>query len=300
MLHLRSVHKQLKDHHKLAVKRFNTTHRHAKRLLRKHRIPLEKLRGHATRTVALAGVAAASAVGPVFAATQQPAPPPDPSFAPFDLTRMQPTTAEAFGPAKAEASQKGLFVKKVQEIIPHPEQGLNATQEQQLIGLVSEQYGLNVKTELNGIRLNMSYGVAAKEQNLPLYHGDHRPNLTPGTGAWGYFANSKKELTPLDVQREANYGVVQTWLAPGFDKDVAKYKDFFHHRPMLFINPVNGKAWVVAIEDAGPNPSLHRAFGMAPAVADGLEIGSPAPIFALFLDDPSGSIPLGSVAGGAQ
>ena len=136
-----------------------------------------------------------------------------------------------------------------------------------------------VTAELNGIRLNRSYGLIGAEQHLARYPGDtmashfNTPNgptpqdeiqrvyssgMAPGLGGWGYFARSASEMTQEESDREKYYIAVQSFLAPGFAERTGEYIRFFKFRKMLVVNPQNGKSMVVVIGDAGPGKSTGK------------------------------------------
>src|SRR5690606_27742830 len=117
-------------------------------------------------------------------------------------------------------------------------------------------FNMTITAELEGKRLNRSYGYIGAEQHLARYPGDtmathfdnaedsgryYSSGMAPGLGAWGYFA-SKNGLTEEDKLREKYYIATQTFLAPGFRENVREYVNFFKYRKMLVVNPDNGKS----------------------------------------------------------
>jgi hypothetical protein len=190
---------------------------------------------------------------------------------------------------------------------------LTTDQEATISGVLSREYGFDVRPEIDGIRLNRSYGYIGAEQHLMRYPGDTmashfattdeaftygKSGMAPGRGAWGYFATSKYEMTQKDIDREKYYLAVQTFLAPGFHDNVKKYVDFFKYRKMLVVNPQNGKAMVVVIGDAGPAQWTGKQLGGSPEVmkylerVDGRAKGA---VLYFFINDPDDKIPLGPV-----
>ncbi len=228
-----------------------------------------------------------------------------------------PKIQTTFPTASAQISQvidKRVFlVYDLKNILPQDVGPLTSVQEQNVSEVLTRTYGMKVSPELNGIRLNTSYGYIGQEQHLKRFPGDsmtghfESPELAdsywsygmaPGLGAWGYFANSQNALSQTDIDREKYYIAVQTFLAPGFEGNVKKYVDFFKYRKMLVVNPQNGKAVVADIADAGPAPWTGKQLGGSPEVmrylerVDGRQKG---PVLYFFIDDPSDTIPLGPV-----
>ncbi|MFH1955505.1 MAG: hypothetical protein ABIJ36_01155 [Patescibacteria group bacterium] len=92
-----------------------------------------------------------------------------------------------------------------------------------------KDYNLNVTAEIEGKKLNRSYGLIGGEQHLFRFPGDtllkHAENaedvamylpsgIVPGLGAWGYFSFSNKDFTKEDMLNERYYIAVQTFLQP--------------------------------------------------------------------------------------
>src|SRR5581483_6069739 len=114
-------------------------------------------------------------------------------------------------------------------LLPHEVAPLSPDQENKIAQVLSEHTGLTVVSELNGIRLNRTYGYIGQEQHLARYPGDtmvthfesgkerqlyNDKGMAPGLGAWGYFASSRDTMTVKDALREKWYIAVQTFLAP--------------------------------------------------------------------------------------
>lgn len=195
-----------------------------------------------------------------------------------------------------------------QEVIP-----LSGDQEAKIGSLFSEAFSMKVSAELEGKRLNRSYGLIGAEQHLMRYPGDTisshfasaeeaasfaASGMAPGRGAWGYFAPSMEAMTQKDVEREKYYIAVQTFLSPGWNENVNELYAFFKFRKMLVVNPENGKAMVVVIGDAGPAPFTGKHLGGSPEVMRYLERvdgGAKGPVLYFMIDDPDDSIPLGPV-----
>lgn len=207
----------------------------------------------------------------------------------------------------------GFLISNLQSTLPSEVRPLTVEEEASVSAVLSRDFKLPVSAELDGIRLNRSYGYIGAEQHLARYPGDtmesHFDNqedrekytssgMAPGLGAWGYFAPSRYDLTQEDTNREKYYIATQTFLAPGFDENVRRYIEFFKYRKMLVVNPENGKAMVVVIGDAGPGRSTGKHLGGSPEVmkylerVDGKQKG---PVLYYFIDDPTDTVPLGPI-----
>lgn len=183
----------------------------------------------------------------------------------------------------------------------------------QIEEILSKNFGFEVRTELEGIRLNRSYGIIGGEQHLYRFPGDNlfkhadtardwamygSAGIAPGLGAWGYFAPSELEFSEKDKLREKYYLAVQTYLAPGFAENVVRYRDFFKFRKMIVVNPQSGQAVVAVVGDAGPAEWTGKHLGGSPEVMHylGLATGPrKGPVLYFFINDPGDTIPLGPV-----
>lgn len=221
--------------------------------------------------------------------------------------------AQQIQPVK-QIDRKAVLLVELAGVVPSQVRPLSTQEEQQIAEILTETYGMKVSAELDGKRLNRSYGLIGGEQHLYRYPGDtlakHAINpedramylpsgIAPGLGAWRYFANSEKEMTQLDIDRERYYIAVQTFLAPGFNENVAEYKEWFKYRKMLVVNPKTGQAVVADIADAGPGQSTGKHLGGSPEVMHfvGLAKGPrKGAVLYYFIDDPENKVPLGPVA----
>lgn len=223
-----------------------------------------------------------------------------------------------FSSASAEVNKlidkKIFLVYDLKNILPEDVRPLTDEEEANVSQVLTRTFGLRVVPELEGKRLNISYGLIGQEQHLARYPGDNMLNhfqtpedaekyfkygMAPGLGAWRYFVNSQAEMTQKDIDREKYYIAVQTFLAPGFNENVREYVNFFKYRKMLVVNPQNGKAMVVVVGDAGPAKWTGKSLGGSPEVMtyleryDGRQRG---PVLYFFIDDPDDKIPLGPVS----
>lgn len=205
-----------------------------------------------------------------------------------------------------------FFLNDLSHLVPSQVQPLSADEETKIAQLLSDNFGISVTAELQGVRLNRAYGIIGQEQHLARYPGDNMEThlqteednklyysygMAPGLGGWGYFTTNG-QLTQEGIEQEKWYIAVQTFLAPGYAENTKKYIDFFRHRKMLVVNPQNGKAVVADIADAGPSEWTGKHLGGSPEVmhylqrVDGADKG---PVLYFFIDDKDANIPLGPV-----
>ncbi len=213
----------------------------------------------------------------------------------------------------SEEDKNKLLALELKDKVPTEVRNLNPQEEQQISQTLSNRFGLKVSAELQGKRLNRSYGLIGGEQHLYRYPGDivqaHAKDtqdwamyggagIAPGLGAWGYFAPSKEAFTPKDEERERWYVVAQTFLSPGFAERTAEYRDFYKYRKMLVVNPETGQAVVGDIADAGPAEFTGKQFGGSPEVMQAVGLASgprKGPVLFYFIDDPNDQVPLGPI-----
>lgn len=226
---------------------------------------------------------------------------------------LQPHSLAVQSPVSALEIDKSVFlISDLYNVLPKNEiRPLTKTEEDQVSNILSRDFGLKITAELEGKRLNRSYGKIGAEQHLARYPGDtmdsHFDNpsdskrywssgMAPGLGGWGYFARSQNQLTQVEKDREKYYIAVQTFLAPGFSENPREIINFFKYRKMLLVNPNNGKAMVVVVGDAGPAAWTGKHLGGSPEVmkylerVDGKGVG---PVLYFFIDDPGNKVPLG-------
>lgn len=228
-----------------------------------------------------------------------------------------PKIPTAFSSASTEINKavdnKVFLIYDLKNALPQEVRPLTLQEENNVSEVLTRTYGFRVIPELEGKRLNTSYGLIGQEQHLARYSGDNmlthfdntqdaeryfKYGMAPGLGAWRYFATSRDLMVQKDIDREKYYIAVQTFLAPGFNENVREYVNFFKYRKMLVVNPQNGKAMVVVIGDAGPAKWTGKSLGGSPEVMqyleryDGRQRG---PVLYFFIDDPDDKIPLGPV-----
>jgi hypothetical protein len=217
------------------------------------------------------------------------------------------------GITKAE-DKNAVLAQVLKPVVPEEVRKLSSEEETKVAEVLSEKLSLNVKPELEGIRLNRSYGLIGGEQHLYRYPGDnlykHFNNasdwamygpagIAPGLGAWGYFAPSEASFDTAAQERERYYLAVQTFLAPGFAENTARYRDFFKYRKMLVVNPKTGQGVVAVVGDAGPAEWTGKHLGGSPEVMHYLGLASgprKGAVLYFFIDDPKDQIHLGPIS----
>ncbi len=212
---------------------------------------------------------------------------------------------------KKEEDKNALLKEALDGKVPSEMRKLTPDEEKQIGDILTNKFGYKITAELEGKKLNRSYGLIGGEQHLYRYPGDNlykhakdaqdwamygSSGIAPGLGAWGYFAPSEKEFDAKDEERERYYIAVQTFLAPGYAENVKEYSKFFKYRKMILVNPNTGQAVVTVIGDAGPAEWTGKSLGGSPEVmhfigyAKGPRKG---PVLYYFIDDPDDKIPLG-------
>ena len=209
--------------------------------------------------------------------------------------------------------KKVFLISDLANALPSEVRTLNNDEEQKVSDILSRTFGFKVFAELEGKRLNRSYGLIGAEQHLTRYPGDvlsthfdseedtkayWQSGMAPGLGAWGYFTTSGNSLSQLDKDREKYYIAVQTFLSKDFNSRFAEYRDFYKYRKMLVVNPNNGRGIAADIADAGPGEFTGKHLGGSPEVMHYLERvdGSlKGPVLYFFIDDPDDKIKLGPI-----
>lgn len=210
-------------------------------------------------------------------------------------------------------SKNASLAAELKEKLPSEVRALSQEEENQMTQIIESNLGIKTTAEMDGKRLNRSYGMIGGEQHLYRYPGDtvhaHSNSasdwsmyggagIAPGLGAWGYFAPSKEAFSKEDEERERYYIAVQTFLSPGYSERVAEYRDFYKYRKMLLVNPQTGQAVVTDIADAGPSEFTGKHLGGSPEVMHELGLaGGPrkGAVLYFFLDDPDNKVALGPV-----
>jgi hypothetical protein len=179
--------------------------------------------------------------------------------------------------------------------IPEKLEILNPDLETKISNILFEDLGIKAYAELEGEKLNRSYGLIGAEQHLQRYPGDtidqhgqfFREGMAPGKGAWGYISNP---------EYEKYYVAVQTLYLPDWSARLSYLRDWYRYRKVLVVNPHNAKSIVVVIGDSGPASWTGKHFGGSPEVMAYLELNrgkQKGAVLLFFVDDPSNKVPLG-------
>lgn len=217
-------------------------------------------------------------------------------------------------PAETPEQLKTRLIAELSAVLPAQAESPLTPEQEQVVGqILTNHFRVSVSAELQGIRLNRSYGIIGAEQHLMRFPGDtmathfdtseearlyYSSGMAPGRGAWGYFVQSSQAFTQKDKEREKYYIAVQTFLSPGWKNDVSGHYKFFRFRKMLVVNPENGKGMVAVIGDAGPAAWTGKHLGGSPEVMIYLERQdgrARGPVLYFFIDDPQDKIPLGPI-----
>lgn len=260
-----------------------------------------------TRNIALTGLSSAMLLSAPTAVPTLPA---------AEQLITAPKNAE--NPEYINLDKKVFLVADLGTALPKEVRPLDLNEEKNVEEVLSRNFGVKVRAELEGKRLNRSYGIIGAEQHLARFQGDtmeghfdsvedrdkyYSSGMAPGLGGWGYFVNRLGDMSPeekvkIATEREKYYIAVQSFLSPGYHEHLREYIDFLGFRKMLVVNPQNGKAMVVVIGDAGPAEWTGKHLGGSPEVMKYLERQDGAargPVLYFFLDDPNNQIPLGPI-----
>lgn len=283
--------KALQTHNKL-----KESHGHALKFLEERGVSLSKIREHSAKVVA----------GGVLASYLLLAPPAQ--------AKLISSPAEIIEKLKHDADvtntpddQGKFLVDAMNAVLPNRPRPLTRVEEKYLEQIFLSTTGIPTKATLEGEHLNTTYGYIGAEQHLMRYPGDRMAGhpkiekgdegMAPGRGAWGYFANSKEELTPDLVEKEKWYAVVQTLYLPDWNVRTRHLRDWYKYRKVMIVNTDNGRAVIADIADSGPAMFTGKSFGGSPEVMNYL--GGPrykkGPVVLFFVDDPYNKVKLGPV-----
>ncbi len=286
-LHTSKLRQALERHAAISDRKLGKRHPHAVSWFAKRGIKPGDIREHAARLASAGALAGAVLMG----------------------SPLIPKGA-AFGTEKLANAPIGkvqeLFSTNLKSLLPSSVHPLNPEVEDQLSKVIEAFWGIRAIASLEGNHLNTTYGYMGAEQHLPRFPGDtigqhdayQEAGITPGKGAWGYFANSKREMTDDLVQKEKYYVAVQTLYLPDWETNLPYLRDWYKHRKVMVINPANGKTVVAVVADAGPANWTGKSFGASPEVMHYLEMKDGAqrgPAILFFVDDTENTIPLGPV-----
>jgi len=233
--------------------------------------------------------------------------------APAPLALPSPHNLITIEQVSDQLNKKISLYSALAQALPLEVRPLTSEEEQKIADILSGNFGVKVLPEIDGKKLNRSYGLIGGEQHLYRFPGDtllkhaESPSdiemylssgIAPSLGAWRFFAPNQKDFTEKDMLRERYYVAVQTFLAPDFNKNVGGYRDFFKYRKMLVVNPKNGQAVAAVIGDAGPAEWTGKHLGGSPEVMHYLGLGKgprKGSVLYFFIDDPEDKVPLGPV-----
>ena len=200
-----------------------------------------------------------------------------------------------------------FLIDLLKGILPERTRPLTESEEKKIEQVFEKVIGVKAKANLEGERLNTTYGLIGAEQHLARYPGDNIYNhpkipsgdegMAPGLGSWGYLSQSRENLTKSLEETEKWYAVVQTLYLPDWNKRAKYLREWYKYRKVLVVNTDNGNAVVAAIADSGPAAWTGRHFGGSPEVMEYLG-GSKykkGPVLVFFVDDPENKVPLGPV-----
>lgn len=234
-------------------------------------------------------------------------------FAPPGNLKDLPPLSEIIASVKgltgddANSLPQKFVIDLLKSILPERARPLTTDEEKKLEQVFEKVIGVKAKANLEGEHLNTTYGYIGAEQHLARYPGDNIANhpkiptgdegMAPGLGAWGYFANSRENLTSSLDETEKWYAVVQTLYLPDWNSRVRYLREWYKYRKVLIVNTDNGNAVVAGIADSGPAAWTGKQFGGSPEVMEYL--GGPrykkGPVIVFFVDDPENKVPLGPV-----
>ena len=200
-----------------------------------------------------------------------------------------------------------FLIDLLKGILPERARPLTQGEEKKLEQIFEKVIGIKTRANLEGEHLNTTYGYIGAEQHLARYPGDNIYNhpkiptgdegMAPGLGAWGYFSQSRENLTKSLEETEKWYAVVQTLYLPDWNKRAKYLREWYKYRKVLIVNTDNGNAVIAAIADSGPAAWTGKHFGGSPEVMEYL--GGPrykkGPVVIFFVDDPENKVPLGPV-----
>lgn len=267
---------KLGKHHDVIRKSLHSSHRHAKKLFRKHNLNFHNLKSVTTRATAGAALAGTLFVAPVqssnpkpivIAQAQIPTPPQNKLAGPDNPTPQKLTEAD--------------FSKKIQDIMSNTtsrEGRLSDPQIEQLKKLIKEQFNIEIDAKtLAGFQFQEDYGMTGAEQHLPRYAGDNAAahassddplatlaGITHGKGAWGYVPASKSNGTD---NKEKWYVVGRTMDSAQFGTEASKNLGGQQYVTIQIPRPEEGNHTFVGVGelwDAGPGRSTGKIWGSSP------------------------------------
>jgi hypothetical protein len=294
-LNTEELRKKLKVKHLEASKKLRETYPDVDKFFKDKSLDPGKIREHSAKILGAGAIAGALLLTPPSDAKLLPAP--------AELINSFRLKEKSF----AVKDPQKLTVSIFEEVLPERPRPLTNNEEKYLEQVFSNIMGVPAKATLEGEHLNTTYGYIGAEQHLRRYPGDAlikhgegeimNEGMAPGLGAWGYFADSKANLTPDLVEKEKWYAVVQTLYLPDWNTRTRYLREWYKYRKVLIVNTDNGNAVVADIADSGPAAWTGKHYGGSPEVMDYL--GGPrykkGAVLLFFVDDPENKIPLGPV-----
>jgi len=219
--------------------------------------------------------------------------------------QVMSTPAHQIASLSADQLQSSLK-NQLSTLLPPQVQPLTAAQEDAISQELYAIWGIQAVGTLQGEHLNTTYGLIGAEQHLPRYPGDsidqhdayQNEGITPGLGAWGYFAPSQAQMTQDLREKEKWYVAVQTLYLPDWNTRTAELAQWYKYRKVLVVNTETGKTVVADVADAGPANFTGKQYGGSPEVMAYLGLNvhmQKGPVILMFVNDPNNEIPLGPV-----
>lgn len=288
---------RLKLRHIDAKQKFERSYPEADRYLKSKGVDLSRAREHSAKILGAGALAGSLLLTPSTSTKALPAPAELVEKVRLDLEKVD---------SEEDNKNQQLLVDTLNNFLPKRTRPLSRNEEKLLESLFRDIMGVNARATLEGEHLNTTYGRIGAEQHLRRYPGDtidqhdietQISGMAPGKGAWGYFSNSKDQMTPQLDETEKWYAVVQTLYLPDWNTRQPYLKDWYKHRKVLMVNTQNGNAVVASIADSGPAAWTGKHYGGSPEVMNYLG-GSKyrkGPVIVFFVDDPENKVPLGPV-----
>ena len=288
---------KLKVKHLEAKKTFQEKYPEVEKFLLEKGVEVGKVRKHSAKIIGAGALTGALFLTPPSQVNPLPSP--------HEITQKAQGTKTA--KAVSPKPPKEVLVDTFDNFLPETTRPLSREEEKFLENVIQNLTGVPAKASLEGEHLNTTYGRIGAEQHLRRFPGDTlgehgegevlEEGVAPGLGAWGYFANSREELTPDLEETERWYAVVQTLYLPDWNTRQPYLKNWYKHRKVLIVNTENGNAVVASIADSGPAAWTGKHYGGSPEVMHYLG-GSrykKGPVIVFFVDDPENKVPLGPV-----
>lgn len=292
-----TLRRKLKVKHLEAKKKLKEKYPHVEKFFQEKGVDPGKIREHSAKLLGAGAVAGALLLSAPNNMKALPSP--------HEVLEKKEPVTDKKTPATVEP--KEFLSATFKRVLPERPRPLTREEEKFLEQIFQNVLEVPARATLEGEHLNTTYGYIGAEQHLRRYPGDTLlqhgkgevldEGMAPGLGAWGYFANSKGEMTPYLTEVEKWYGVVQTLYLPDWNTRQPHLKNWYKYRKILIVNTDNGKAVVAAVADSGPAAWTGKHFGGSPEVMNYL--GGPrykkGPVVIFFIDDPENKIPLGPV-----